>query len=134
MSEEKTPRSDWAVGYKELKNYIHNDMGISSEHIQEMFREIAREEITKAVGENGRFIVQTMRDIVRAEMVTAIQAEGYPIVTGNLHYHHKDNRNPFHQYVSQIMKEEIVSTLRNQFEVGIQINGKTPETTDTGSI
>lgn len=124
MSENNEKRPQWAVGYKELKNFLHNEMGISKEHLHEMFQEIAREEITKAVGENGQFIVQTMKGIVRDEMITALQAEGYPIVKGNLHYHHKDERNPFHQYVSQIMKEEIVSVLRTQFEVGVQITEK----------
>lgn len=124
MSENKSTHPQWGVGYKELKNFFHNEMGVSKEHLHEMFQEIAREEITKAVGENGQFIVQTMKDIVRDEMITALQAEGYPIVRGSLHYHHKDERNPFHQYVSQIMKEEIVSVLRTQFEVGVQITQK----------
>lgn len=129
MSENNEKRPQWAVGYKELKNFLHNEMGISKEHLHEMFQEIAREEITKAVGENGQFIVQTMKDIVRDEMITALQAEGYPIIKGNLHYHHKDERNPFHKYVSQIMKEEIVSVLRTQFEVGVQIT-HTSDTTE----
>lgn len=124
MTNKNEKHPQWAVGYKELKNFLHNDMGITSEHIQEMFQEIAREELTKAVGENGEFIIHAMKDIVRAEMVTALQAEGYPIVNGNLHYHHKDERNPFHKYISQIMKNEIISVLRTQIEVGVQINTK----------
>lgn len=124
MTNKNEKHTQWAVGYKELKNFLHNEKGITSEHIQEMFQEIAREELIKAVGENGEFILQAMKDIVREEMITALQAEGYPIVKGNMHYHHKDERNPFHKYVSQIMKEEIISVLRKQIEVGVQINTK----------
>ena len=116
----------WAVAYKEVKNLIHNDMSITKEDMHDIFREIAREEVAVAVGQNGEFIVQAMKDIVRDEMIVAIQAEGYPVVSRNIHHYSQQERNPFHKYVSQIMKEEIIETMRQQFEVGVEIKPKSP--------
>ena len=114
----------WNVGYKEVKNVIHNDMGLSRDDIQNIVRQITREEIAVTIGNNGEFIRHAMKDIMRDEMAIAINADGYPTVRGNMHHYSKQERNPFHKFVSGILKEEIINGMREQFDVGVQITPK----------
>lgn len=117
----KETNPKWEVGYKEVKNLVHNEMGLTKDHIQEMIQQIAREEVAVTVGNNGEFIRQAMKDIIRDEMAIAIGADGYPSIRGNTAYYSKQERNPFQKFVSEILKQEIIKTMQDQFEVGVQI-------------
>jgi hypothetical protein len=117
-----TPK--WEVGYKEVKNVIHNDMGLTREDIQNIVRQIAREEIAVTIGKNGEFIRHAMKDIIRDEMAIAINADGYPTVGANTFMYSSMERNPFHKFVSGILKQEIINSMREQFDVGVQITPK----------
>lgn len=110
------------IGYKEMKNFIHNDLQITREEVQSMIREILRHEVSVVVGENREFIRQSIREIIREEMVYAMNIQEYPRVTGNIWNYTK--MDGFRTFVSDILKEEIVNSLRNQFEVNLDIQKK----------
>ena len=44
----KNKQSEWSIGYKELKNYIHNDLGATKEQIHEMIQKAIKIEVKKA--------------------------------------------------------------------------------------
>ena len=115
----------WHKGYKEVKNVVHNDMGVTKEEVLEVFRQVAKDEIQKQVLENKAFIHQCIRDVIRQEMVQAVKDHKYPQVVGNVvHYGRNDGENNFKDYVSGVMKEEIVKELREQFELNLNIHKK----------
>lgn len=115
----------WHKGYKEVKNVIHNDMGVTKEEVLEVFRQVAKDEIQKQVFENKAFIHQCIKDVIRQEMMQAIEDHRYPQVTRNVfHYGKNGGENNFKDYVSGVMKEAIVNELREQFEVNLNIHKK----------
>lgn len=111
--------------YKEVKNVIHNEMGISKEEILDVFREIAKDEIQKIVKDNSTFIYKSVREIIQQEMIAAISEHKYPKVSGNVwNFGRGDGIVNFKDYVSGVMKEEILKRMDKQFEVNINIDKK----------
>lgn len=114
--------NNWQKGYKEVKNVIHNEMGITKEEILSIFSEIAKREVQKIVTENRTFIYEVIKEIIREEMANAIKDHKYPKVGINIWDY--SNENAFKDYVVGVIKEEIVNMLRKQFEVELDIKKK----------
>lgn len=116
----------WHKGYKEVKNVIHNEMGVTKEEILEIFRQVAKNEIQKIVFEKSDFIYQSIREsireIVRNEMVNAVNDHKYPKIRKN--FWNYTNDNSFKDFITGVMKEEIVDSLREQFELHFDIKKK----------
>lgn len=115
---------NWQKGYKEVKNVIHNEIGLTKEEIKDVFREVAKEEIKQLVEANHPFIFSTMKEVIQAEMQSAVSEHRYPKVNGNMIFYGKNGQgeNSFKDYVSGVMKEEIVRKLEDQFSVDINIS------------
>lgn len=124
----KEPLPEWTAGYKEFKNFLHNDMGISKEQIQEILAKIAREEVLALLGQNGQFVRQAIREIIRDEIKNALINEHYPTMKGQTLFYDKNGNNPFNKFISQVMKEEVLHIFREKFEVGIEIKENNPNT------
>ena len=116
-------KENWHPGYKEAKNVIHNDIGVTKEEILDVFREVARIEVEKIVAESKPFIYITMRDVIKSAMTDAIREHRYPKVRGNVDFygHNGAGQANFDDYVSGVMKREIVDRMREQFSVNIQV-------------
>jgi hypothetical protein len=112
----------WKRGYKEVKNVIHNDIGITKEEILEVFRQVAKNEIQKIVSEKSDFIDQSIKEIIRDEMMNAVNDHKYPKIRKNYWNYTKDNS--FKDYITGVMKEEIVRSLSEQFELSFDIKKK----------
>jgi hypothetical protein len=112
----------WQKGYQEVKNIIHNEIGVTKEDIREVFRQIAKDEIKKIVFEKGSFIKQTIKEVIREEMVNATLDHKYPRIRKNI-WNYGDE-NSFKDYITGVMKEEITDSLREQFEINLNINKK----------
>jgi hypothetical protein len=119
---------NWTVGYQEVKNLIHNEMGITKDHMNVVIEKIVREQVGEVVGNSRQFIRQSIKEVIREEMENALLNEHYPEMRRNTYFHDKNARNPFNKFVSQIMKEEIIEMLRTQFDVGLEIKHKETET------
>jgi len=119
-------KEQWHKGYKEVKNVIHNDIGITKEEILKVFRQIAKDEVHKIVSDNRAFIYTTLKDVIKSEMAEAIHNHKYPKVSGSVwHYGYNGNGSEeFKSYVSGVMKEEIVKELREQFDISLDIAKK----------
>lgn len=122
----KMSNEHWHKGYKEVKNTIHNEMGINKEEILEVFRQVAKDEIKKIVSEKNDFIKLSIREIIQNEMVKAIQDHKYPKVTSHLwnYGYNGQGSEPFKSYVAGVLKEEIMKILENQFDVDLDIKRK----------
>lgn len=122
---EKHEQPDWSKGYKEVKNFIHNEMGITRSEIMDIFATIARDEMQGVIGEENAFIKSfirsSVRDILREEMVNAVNNGRYQ------HGPFSVRDDNFNKFISNAMKDEIGKILREQFDVGIQIEQKTKE-------
>ena len=75
---------DWQPSYKEVKNVIHNEIGVTKEDILEVFRQIAKSEIQELVSENRDFINSCIREVIRTEMINVASKHKYPKVVGNM--------------------------------------------------
>lgn len=119
---ENVGKDNWHKGYKETKNVIHNEMGITKEAIKDIFRDIAKEEIKDLVLNNKPFLKEVMREVIQEEMFASVKEHRYPKIQGNMHiYTQKGGDADFKDYVSGVMKEEIVRNLAKQFTLNIDI-------------
>ncbi|MED1863373.1 hypothetical protein P4V41_07875 [Fictibacillus nanhaiensis] len=119
-------KENWQKGYKEVKNVIHNDIGLTKEEINDVFRKIAKEEIGNLVSLKSDFIYLVLRQVIREEMVKAVSEHRYPRVSGNMFSYGMNGKgeNSFKDYISGVMKEEITNELRKQFDISLNIDKK----------
>lgn len=112
--------------YNEVKNVIHNEFGLSKDEISKVFEKIAKDEIEKVVGGNKDFIKECIRDVIKEEMFKAVNDKKYPSrVSQNIwDYGRGDGKVKFNEYLSDIIKEEVIKQLQSQFDVNININKK----------
>lgn len=115
-------KENWHKGYKEVKNAIHNEIGVSKEEILEVFREVAKEEIQKILSEKKPFVYETIKEVIKHEMMLAVTEQNYPKVTKSVWNYTKDHS--FRDFVISVMKEEILDNMRNQFEFKLDIEKK----------
>lgn len=114
-------KQNWSVGYKEVKNFMHNELGITKEMIDEIIKKMVRDEVSEVIGQNGQFIRQSIREIIREEMLFAINGEKYPRQRGNLLDYRNEFKGEFSKFISDILKEEVLDLFRSQFNVGVNI-------------
>lgn len=114
--------NNWQKGYKEVKNVIHNDIGVTKDEILEVFREVAKDEIQELVSQNKGFIYGCVNEVIQREMVKAVESKNYPNVLGNMRSYL--NENTFQNYIAEVMKNEILKTINTQFEVNVDIGRK----------
>lgn len=114
----------WEVGYKEVKNLIHNELKMTKEQLDQAIAKLVQKEVADVVGKNHDLIRTSIREIIREEMMVAINSEQYPRVRGNIWDYTPHSQSSFRQFISDILKEEVIKQLRNEFEVGIQIQSK----------
>lgn len=121
-------KPNWQRGYKEVKNAIHNEVGMTKQELTDIFREIAREEVQKIVLDNEAFIKDTMhttmQDIIRSEMQSVISKENYLHVAKDKGMFGRSYTNSFQSYVAGVMKDEILKRMDEQFHVGLTIDKK----------
>jgi hypothetical protein len=119
--------SSWHKGYKEVKNTLHNDIGITKEEILDVFRQIAKDEAQKIVVDNSALIYQSIREIIKSEMINAVENHDYPKVRGHLLSYRGNGGHgidSFKDYVTGVMKEEIINEMRKQFDIELNIDKK----------
>lgn len=121
-------KNHWNKGYKEVKNAIHNEMGMTKEELREVFSQIAKDEIKQIVSESRPFIRDTIKEVIQDEMVRAVKDHRYPDIKGNRWmYGRKGDEASFQDFISGIIKEEVVTELRNQFDFSVNVGMKSPE-------
>lgn len=112
----------WHKGYQEVKNVIHNEIGITKEEILEIFRQVAKDEIQIIVSEKRTFIYNSIKEVIRHEMMNVTEDHNYPRVRKSIWNYTQDNS--FKDYITGVMKEEIVDSLRSQFNFKFDIDRK----------
>lgn len=111
--------------YNEVKNVIHNDIGVSKEEILEVFRKIAKDEVEKIVKEDSSFIKECIRSIIKEELFNAVNNKKYPKITKNIwDFGNGEGKIKFNEYLSDIIKEEVIKQMESQFDINININKK----------
>lgn len=113
------PSETWHKGYKEVKNVIHNEMGITKKEILEIFRQVAKEEAEKIFSEKHSALYEIVREVVRQELVRAVQDHRYPKVSRNI-WNYTD-KHSFDDFVAGVLKEEIIEMFRGEFQVNFEI-------------
>lgn len=111
--------------YKEVKNVVHNDIGVTKNEILDVFRKIAKDELINLVKDNSKFVYESINEIIEKEMIKAISEHKYPEIKGNVwDYGRGDGKVLFKEYVSGVMREEIIKRMREQFDIQVDINKK----------
>lgn len=115
---------DWKRGYKETKNLVHNEIGLTKEELKEVFEKIAREEIQQIVKDNKAFIFDSIKEVIQGAMVSAVSEHRYPKVNGHMLIYGNQGKgdNSFKDFVSGVMKEEIVQQMEQQFTVSVNVS------------
>jgi len=113
------PNETWNKGYKEVKNVIHNEIGITKEEILDVFRHIAKDEVRKILSENRSTLHEIFREVVLQELIKSVQEHRYPKVSRNVWNY--TEKHAFEDYLSGVLKEEIIEMLRSEFQVNLQI-------------
>ena len=111
---------EWHKGYKEVKNVIHNEIGVTKEEILEVFRQIAKNEIQNIVSENRTFIYEVIREVIRNTLMEVLKDHGYPKIRKNIWDY--TNENAFKDFITGVMKEEIVNIMKERFDIKLEIN------------
>lgn len=117
------------ASYKETKNLIHNELGITKEEILDIIKlEISnavREEINKVLGEEGEKIKSNiypaMKDIVEKNMLEAITAKNYPKVLDGVYFYDNYKDHTFENFIIDAMKKELVDKLFDKFNVSLKV-------------
>jgi len=112
-------KENWQKGYKEVRNIIHNEVGVTKEEVLAVFRQVAKDEIHSLVADNSPFIRQCIREVIRNEMVIAVNSHKYPKVNRSMWNYSADNT--FKDYIAGVMKEEITNNLHEQFDLSVNI-------------
>lgn len=112
----------WHKGYQEVKNIIHNEMGITKEEILDIFRQIAKNEIQEILSEKKTFIHDAIREVIKQEMMDAVADHNYPKINKSMWNYTKDHS--FRDFIVGVMKEEILDNMRQQFEITLDIEKK----------
>ncbi|MGV4321180.1 hypothetical protein [Bacillus mojavensis] len=115
-------KEDWHKGYKEVKNVIHNDIGVTKNEILEVFRQVAKDEIDQIISGKSSFIKESIREAVRCEMVKVVEQNNYPKMTNGLWLYNGDNTFP--KFIAEVIKEEITNALSEQFDIRLNIDKK----------
>ena len=120
-------KNNWHKGYQEVKNVIHNDIGVTKEEILEVFRQVAKDEIKEIISDNQKFIWNVLSDIIQSEMIKAVEDHRYPEINGNTIFYRGSNGrgiDSFKDYVAGVMKEEVLKSMKEQFSVNVDIEKK----------
>jgi Glu-tRNA(Gln) amidotransferase subunit E-like FAD-binding protein len=121
----------WHKGHREVRNVIHNEMGVTKEEIQEIFRTIAKDEISKIMGEEREFIRNNIRvllkEVIKGEMLSVLDYENFPKVIGHTWHYYQDKGNDFKNFILNVMKTEIIDELRDCFDINLEFNTKKKE-------
>ncbi|PLS07637.1 hypothetical protein [Bacillus halotolerans] len=96
-------------GYKEIKNLIHNDLGITKQDIQEMISVVVSNEVQK-MSESGKL------DSIAGAKIDYLIEEGFKD-RGRLLYGFKER-------VSQTVSDEVGKRIANNLNISVELNSQ----------
>jgi hypothetical protein len=113
---------NWQKGYHEVKNVIHNEVGVTRQDILDVFRKIAKEELQKIVHEKNALIKDSIREVIREEMIKVVEGHDYPKVRKSIWNY--GGENSFKDYITGVMQKEIMDKMYEQFDFNLDIHKK----------
>lgn len=121
--------SKWRIGYKEVKNLIHNELKITDSDIKDVIHKVLQNEVRELIGNNGEFIQsvvrQEIRSLIKEEMIKATVGNSkYPKRSLGMEFYDPNNPATFSDYVSGVIKEEVVKSIDKIFDVKFDISVK----------
>ncbi|MEK4315791.1 hypothetical protein NSQ37_15230 [Bacillus sp. FSL P4-0334] len=96
-------------GYKEVKNYIHNELGISRQDVQEMISIAVSNEVQK-MSESGKL------DRIAGAKIEALIEEGFKNGSRLLY--------GFKERVSETVSEEVGKRIANVLNINVELKGE----------
>lgn len=119
----------WQIGYKEVKNFIHNELKLTDSEIKDAIHKVLQNEVRELIGSNGEFIQsvvsQELRSIIKEEMIKATVGNSkYPQYSLKMNFYDPDNPATFSEYISGVIKEEIIKTIDKVFDVKFDVSVK----------
>ncbi|MFC8686020.1 hypothetical protein [Brevibacillus porteri] len=95
--------------YKEVKNNIHNELGIAKDEIREIIKEAVRNEV-KVILENESYFGKYIEQLVKRGISDK----------GSLYYNFKER-------VAQKLSDEVGKYIKNQLNINIQVKNHNVE-------
>lgn len=116
----------WKKGYKEIKNLLHNELGIEKEELQDLLKHVALTEIKEIVGNDKELLYGLVKEaidsMVKTEMIKVINKEGYPKITHHMNSYLSSN--DYNDYFASYMKTQIEEMLHESFKINFNIEMK----------
>ncbi|WP_144498177.1 hypothetical protein [Bacillus pumilus] len=108
----------WKKGYKEVKNTIHNDIGLTKDEILDVIKGIVREEVANTIEKNHDFIQSCLRGVIREQIWDSLNHNKYK------RGFDFDINNTFREYMTKLIKDEVFKELKENFVIDIDVKGK----------
>ncbi|MFP3751197.1 hypothetical protein [Bacillus altitudinis] len=105
----------WKKGYKEVKNTIHNEIGLTKEEILDVIKGIVKEEVSNTIEKNTDFIRSCLRGVIRERIWDSLDYNAYK------RGFDFDINNTFREYVAKVIKDEVFKELKENFVIDIDV-------------
>lgn len=107
--------------YKEIRNIIHNEIGITKEDILNVIKEITQQEIQKYIEKNKGLINKDIKEIINHQMGIAVKNTNYPSVNNKIRLFDDTNKTTFEDYLVGVMTENIIKEMKNNFKINVEV-------------
>ncbi len=111
----KSVSNKWKKGYKEVKNTIHNEIGLTKEEILDVIKGIVKEEVSNTIEKNTDFIRSCLRGVIRERIWDSLDYNAYK------RGFDFDINNTFREYVAKVIKDEVFKELKENFVIDIDV-------------
>lgn len=108
---------DFHRSYKEIKNFIHNDQGVTKNEIYDTLYGIAKQEIKQLLDENHKTLSSIIYSQVKSVMIDVLHNKRVSPYYGRAMLEEKD----FMDFIKQAMKDVVADIMKDQFDVSINI-------------
>lgn len=105
----KSVSNKWKKGYKEVKNTIHNEIGLTKEEILDVIKGIVKEEVVSIAEKNTYFIQDCLKDVVRQQIQGSLKYDKYNHRWG----FDFDANKSFREYVTEVIKLLKIRSLKS---------------------
>lgn len=106
ISQTKNPPKVFRAEYNAVKNYIHNELGITKDDIFKIIKETVQDEIQKAY--NSNYIQQQIERTVNAEIYGCFKPDYW-------------SRDALRQRVSKVLTDNLTDIVANQLSINVDV-------------
>ncbi|WP_411735078.1 hypothetical protein [Paenibacillus sp. M2] len=101
------PPKEFRAEYNAVKNYMHNELGITKDDILQIIKETVQTEISKV--NKIAYIERTIEDVVKQELYGSFRSDYW-------------SRDAFKQRVSKVLTDNLADIVASQLSISVEVN------------